>query len=143
MECRRDYAHAMPLIVPHTMADLDKIRRETGACVLVVHHTGKDEAKGARGHSLLRAAIDTEIAMTRNKDDGLIEIKATKQRDLMMADPVFCKLRSLVVGRDSRGRDVRSGVVVPMERAALGGVAVSAGAGTSNEPESDNPEIRS
>ena len=29
--------------------------------VLLVHHTGKDAAKGARGHSSLRAAIDTEI----------------------------------------------------------------------------------
>ncbi len=48
---------------------MDLIRQETGACVLFVHHSGKDAAKGARGHSLLRAAIDTEI-----------EVKATTLR---------------------------------------------------------------
>ena len=39
----------------------DRLRRETGAAVAWVHHTGKDTAKGARGHSLLRAATDVEI----------------------------------------------------------------------------------
>jgi hypothetical protein len=33
----------------------------TGAIVLLVHHSGKDAAKGARGWSGIRAAADTEI----------------------------------------------------------------------------------
>lgn len=40
---------------------LDKIRTITGGCALAVHHTGKDNTRGARGHSSLRAAMDTEI----------------------------------------------------------------------------------
>jgi RecA-family ATPase len=40
----------------------DLIRSETGAHICVLHHLGKDESRGARGHSLLKAALDTELA---------------------------------------------------------------------------------
>jgi hypothetical protein len=39
----------------------DSIRRVTGACVLLVHHTGKDIGAGARGHSSLKGAVTTEV----------------------------------------------------------------------------------
>jgi len=58
---------------------LDQIRGETGATILVVHHAGKDTERGARGHSLLRAAVDTEIEVKR-ADDGLVSCIVTKQR---------------------------------------------------------------
>lgn len=58
------------------VANLDALRRATSAHCMVVHHSGKDAAKGARGHSLLRAATDTEIEV----GDGCI--KVTKQRDM-------------------------------------------------------------
>lgn len=58
------------------VANLDALRSKTSAHCLVVHHSGKDAAKGARGHSLLRAATDTEIEIA----DGCI--KVTKQRDM-------------------------------------------------------------
>jgi RecA-family ATPase len=54
----------------------DKIRAATGAHFTYVHHTGKDAARGARGHSLLRAATDTEIEVA-----GSI-ITVEKQRDM-------------------------------------------------------------
>src|SRR5690606_28789435 len=37
------------------VARLDQLRRATRACVLLVHHTGKDTSAGARGSSALRA----------------------------------------------------------------------------------------
>jgi hypothetical protein len=57
------------------VANLDRIRAATQAHILVVHHSGKDAARGARGHSLLRAAIDTEIEV------GDKSFSVTKQRD--------------------------------------------------------------
>lgn len=57
--------------------NLDLIRRVTGAHVMLVHHTGKDTAHGARGHSSLRAAIDTEIELSRD-DMGQITAEVTK-----------------------------------------------------------------
>ena len=37
---------------------MDKVRHTLKAHLCVIHHSGKDKAKGARGHSLLRAATD-------------------------------------------------------------------------------------
>ena len=37
----------------------DVIRRRSGACVLAVHHSGKDSTAGARGSSALEAAFDS------------------------------------------------------------------------------------
>jgi hypothetical protein len=62
----------MGAIVKH----FDVIRNATGAHLMIVHHTGKNKAAGARGHSLLRAATDTEIEVTEG------QIAVTKQRDL-------------------------------------------------------------
>jgi len=42
----------------------DIIRLKTKAHIMVIHHTGKDERKGARGSSALKAAIDTEIQIS-------------------------------------------------------------------------------
>jgi RecA-family ATPase len=60
--------------------NIDRIRIATKAAVLCVHHSGKDTAKGARGHSLLRAAVDTEIEVVTN--DTTRTATVTKQREL-------------------------------------------------------------
>jgi AAA domain-containing protein len=57
----------------------DIIRAETRAHLCTVHHLGKDESRGARGHSLLKAALDTEITAVKSGATGTIEV--TKQRD--------------------------------------------------------------
>lgn len=58
------------------VSSFDKLREHTKAHLMVVHHSGKNQAAGARGHSSLRASTDTEIEI----GDGLIDVK--KQRDL-------------------------------------------------------------
>ena len=60
----------------------DRIREETGAHVMWIHHSGKDQAKGARGHSSLRAALDTELEVTADEAQKLHTATVTKQRDL-------------------------------------------------------------
>jgi AAA domain len=57
----------------------DLIRSATGAHLCSLHHLGKDESRGARGHSLLKAALDTELTATRSGRIGSLEV--TKQRD--------------------------------------------------------------
>jgi hypothetical protein len=57
----------------------DLIRGEIGAHICVLHHLGKDETRGARGHSLLKAALDTELMATKAGRIGTLEL--TKQRD--------------------------------------------------------------
>lgn len=84
---------------------LDKLRNATKAHIMVVHHSGKDRAKGARGHSLLRAATDTEIEVANR------EISVTKQRDL---DGSFTRgflLDVVTLGIDEDGDTITSCVV--------------------------------
>ncbi len=61
-----------------------EIQKELNALVIIVHHTGKDSARGARGWSGLKAAMDTEIEIT-NTNAGT-KAKVTKQKDGEMGD---------------------------------------------------------
>ena len=79
----------------------------TGACVLIVHHSGKDKSKGARGSSALLGAIDTEIEV----DSGMV--MARKQRDIEIAEAIGFKLHPMVVGIDEDGDEITSCVVEP------------------------------
>lgn len=93
---------------------VDLIRKETGACVVLIHHSGKDGAKGARGHSLLRAAVDTEIEI-KASEDGAATATVTKQRDLEKGGRFGFRLERVVVGQNQYGEDVTTAVVMPTE----------------------------
>jgi hypothetical protein len=92
---------------------VDEVRGATGAHVLLVHHSGKDDTRGARGHSLLRAAIDTEIKVERRDDGerGAIRATVTKQRDLELGTGMAFKLSRVELGMDRRGKPITSCVV--------------------------------
>jgi putative DNA primase/helicase len=79
----------------------DRIKEGTGAHVLLIHHAGKDATKGARGHSSLRAACDTEIEVTADEMTGLYSARITKQRDLpSKGDRMAYRLVPVEIGRD-------------------------------------------
>jgi len=92
--------------------NLDQLRDATGANVMLVHHTGKDLARGARGHSSLRAAIDTEIELTRD-DEGMITAEITKQRDGPTGVKFNYMLRQVELGKDQDGDPVTTCLVEP------------------------------
>ena len=91
----------------------DKIRAEIGAHVLSVHHCGKNEDNGARGHSSLRAAVDTEIKVTRPSEGLVSLVTVTKQRDLPAIDPMAFSLETIELGADRRGNPITSCLVNP------------------------------
>ena len=84
---------------------LDALRAATDSHLMVVHHSGKDRARGARGHSLLRAATDTEIEIA----DRMLTV--TKQRDIDGSLSLGFALRNVVLGVDEEGDVVSSAVV--------------------------------
>jgi len=86
------------------------IRDRTGAHVMFIHHSGKDVARGARGHSSLRAAVDTEIELSRG-EDGTRLARTTKQRDMPGGAEHEFTLEEVVLGRDSDGDPVTSCVI--------------------------------
>ncbi len=85
------------------------IQQATRAAVAWIHHSGKDEAKGARGHSLLRAATDTEIEITAEGPDHLARV--TKQRELDCDGEFRFELEVVHLGTNRRGSPVTSCVV--------------------------------
>lgn len=107
----------------------DLIRAETGATVLLIHHSGKDSTRGARGHSSLRAAVDTELEVTGQANPR--QAKVTKQRDLPNGDVFAFDLEPVEIGTDdATGAPMTACVVVhrddgPAPLAAPRGKAVA------------------
>jgi hypothetical protein len=97
------------------VANSDKIRQVTGAHIAWVHHSGKDQALGARGHSLLRAATDTEIEISRPDADSPSTARVTKQRELEIDGVFTFSLHRVELGLNQRGKPVTSCVVEPAE----------------------------
>lgn len=65
--------------MPMAIAALDELREATAACVLTVHHSGKDSEKGARGHTALLGAMDTEIEC--KAAEQIVTLRISKQKD--------------------------------------------------------------
>lgn len=94
--------------------NIDVIREATGAHIMLVHHTGKDVAKGARGHSSLRAATDTEVEVQATEGDEGEQVRAafvSKQRDYQGGEYFAFSLKSVQLGVDQDGDEVSSCVV--------------------------------
>ncbi|WP_171469237.1 AAA family ATPase [Frigoriglobus tundricola] len=91
--------------------NIDLIRQSLPAHIVVVHHSGKDGAKGARGHSSLRAATDAEIEVSRDQTNGTSTARVTKQRDLELVGEFPYRLESVTLGTNRRGKPVTSCVV--------------------------------
>jgi len=103
------------------IGNVDRIRDTTGSHVCIVHHSGKDDAKGARGHSSLRAATDTEIEIKRDPELTFSSVRIAKQRDLEAADPFGFTLHCVPLGVNRRGKDVTSCVVLESDQAVIVG----------------------
>lgn len=98
------------------MRGIDHLRTATGAHIMLIHHSGKDASKGARGHSALRAAVDTEIELTKSKETGERMARATKQRDMASGADCLFRLEQVELGKDRDGDPVTSCIVKHAER---------------------------
>lgn len=114
--------------------NMDMIREATGAAVLFVHHSGKDQARGARGHTSLRAAVDTEIEVAADKEGGGKIATPVKQRDLEKGEAFPFTLKRVELGRNQHGEPVTSCVVEA-------GTPVTGGAPRDAEAETDRLKI--
>lgn len=88
-----------------------RLRRETNAAVLIVHHSGKDEAKGMRGHTALLGALDAELAIEGSPGGERI-LRTGKVRDGDGFTDLFAfTLHPVELGLDPDGDPVTSCVV--------------------------------
>lgn len=95
-----------------------ELHKASGAIVILIHHSGKDAARGARGWSGLLGACDTEIEITRIGDHRKGRI--SKQKD---GDDEFewgFKLNQIDIGLNKKGKMITSCVyqstnAIPLE----------------------------
>ena len=97
------------------LANCRKIHEATGALILLIHHSGKDKSKGARGWSGLRAAMDSEFEVTNSDGSPIRVMEVTKQRDGSEGDRLPFKLLQVPLDFD----DMSSCVVEPMDEMLL------------------------
>lgn len=94
------------------MARFDQVATATGAAMMIIHHNGKDAARGARGWSGIRAHIDTEIEVSEK--DGSRSVSVTKQRELpSKGETIYFKLEVIEMGTTKFGGVATTCVAVP------------------------------
>jgi phage/plasmid primase-like uncharacterized protein/KaiC/GvpD/RAD55 family RecA-like ATPase len=99
------------------MARFDQVATATGAAMMIIHHNGKDAAKGARGWSGIRAHIDTEIEVSEK--EGTRSVTVTKQRELpSKGETIYFKLEVIEMGKTKFGGPATTCVAVPDQEAA-------------------------
>ena len=98
------------------MARFDQVATSTGAALMIIHHNGKDAAKGARGWSGIRAHIDTEIEVTEK--EGTRSVTVTKQRELpSKGETIYFKLEIIEMGTTKFGGAATTCVAIPDDEA--------------------------
>jgi hypothetical protein len=112
------------------MGHCKEITRATGAMVTPVHHSGKDESRGARGWSGLRAACDFEFEIIRADEDRVATV--TKMKGGADGAEYGFRLRTLVVGQDEDGDDETT-CVVEFTDSSRASLAASQGPGGNNQ----------
>src|SRR5690606_15919234 len=73
---------------------MDILRRESGAAIILVHHMGKGENATARGSSVLIGSVHTEIQVRKSGRAGeeTIKVTNTKQKNVQQSAPIRFQL---------------------------------------------------
>lgn len=98
---------------------LDQLRTATGACVVVVHHTGHQGEHG-RGASAVKGALQSELNVSRKGDklsNIVLTVKSGKQKDEDQSDEFEFRLKKVAIAGELKpdGRDVTSLVLEPLD----------------------------
>lgn len=101
------------------IAHVDELIKNRWGCnVMIIHHAGKDAAKGARGSSALKAALDQEFQVTKAIETR--ELKCTKMKDAEIPEKMFFELKKVILGHEDDGfgevEEVSSAVVQMIEK---------------------------
>lgn len=104
----------------------DRIKVEFNATVLVVHHSGKDVTKGARGSGSLKAACDFEYSVSRtNSENPAFVLTCPKLKDGGEPKKQLYELSENYLFTDKDGDPVKSlvcsniGIEVPDEEESV------------------------
>jgi hypothetical protein len=98
-----------------------RLRKLTGAMIVLIHHAGKDLTKGSRGWSGLKAAADAEIEISRLEAQRWIRVSKSKDGEDGAEYPF--RLLPVVLGLDEDGDEITSCVIEHTQQVARGQIA--------------------
>lgn len=84
---------------------------------VLVHHSGKNAAQGARGHSSLHGAADAELHVTYDRENDIRRVRIAKLKDGDDQAAWKFRLQKVALGEGPHG-ERHSSVVTGLERAA-------------------------
>lgn len=93
------------------------LRHKWEATTLIVHHSGKDGGRGARGSSALKCAADAEYEVSRNADDKIIRLTSHKMKDAEKPAPLAFELVGVSLFDDT-GQPVSGAALSAIEHTA-------------------------
>jgi hypothetical protein len=73
------------------LAASERLRDTFNCSVLLIHHTGKDESRGARGSSALLAGVDAAFEVKADADALVVSIRCEKMKDADPPKPIRLK----------------------------------------------------
>ena len=87
----------------------DAIRQISQATILIVHHSGKDKDKGARGSSAFKAALDAEYHIQRDEEsDTALMMRCTKMKDAQEPPSSIYTLQQVTLFQDEDNEEIIS-----------------------------------
>lgn len=97
-----------------TLARADRIAKESGATVILVHHAGKAADAGPRGSTALPGALDTIVRVVKSETgERIATVEA--QRDGCEGDVFAFTLEPVAIGEDEDGEQIVTAVLAPVE----------------------------
>lgn len=97
------------------VAALEEVAKALRCIVILVHHSGKDQGRGARGHSSLHGATDVELVV-KKESDGSRTVAIAKSKDGEDGLRWRFDLKTVTVGRDAEGEPIGSCVVADLQK---------------------------
>ncbi|WP_028207957.1 AAA family ATPase [Paraburkholderia nodosa] len=98
------------------MRNLTTIAEATNAAVVVVHHTGKDSTRGARGSSVIYSNADAEIVCEHDERLDIRTLTVNKQRNLGTSGmKLAARFQRVELGVDEWGKPQTVSVAVDAE----------------------------
>lgn len=92
----------------------ERLQKATGAAVMWVHHKNA-AGERERGHSSLRANVDTALEVIRDEETNLRTLRVLKVKDGEDGEKLGFELQSVQIGTRDDGKPITSCVVVPAQ----------------------------
>lgn len=100
----------------HAMGHAQQIARETGAHVMIIHHTAGHDGSRPRGSTAMEGNVDTLLTLNRadeQQPEGVVFISQRKQRSVPKGSPIAFKIQAFDAGQDNEGDQLTVPMAVP------------------------------